>query len=206
MSVMYIRNEQTGEFEPVPSLVGPPGANGGGAGTVTAVNNVAPDTTGNVTLTAADVGALPKDGTAANANALNGKSADQYALKTDTAADSEKLGGVEASEYVLHSAALSLEEIKASTDLTGKIPDAAAMKTIAGSVNQAKFDSAYNLQQLGITVPETWGSVLRLSGQNWGTTFVSDSYFLCISSGGDLYVGTQVNGTNDITWKRLAVG
>ena len=156
--------------------------------------------------TAADVGALGKNETAANAASLNGKSADQYALKTDTAADSEKLGGVEASEYVLHSAALSLEEIKASTDLTGKIPDAAAMKTIAGSVNQAKFDSAYNLQQLGITVPETWGSVLRLSGQNWGTTFVSDSYFLCISSGGDLYVGTQINGTNDITWKRLAVG
>lgn len=95
MSVMYIRNEQTGEFEPVPSLVGPqgpPGSNGDGAGTVTAVNNVAPDATGNVTLTAADVGArpdnwmptaadvgaLPSDGTAVNANALNGKSAEYY--------------------------------------------------------------------------------------------------------------------------------
>ena len=33
--------------------------------------------------TAADVGALPSDGTAVNANALNGKSADEYALKTD---------------------------------------------------------------------------------------------------------------------------
>lgn len=86
MSVMYIRNEQTGEFEPVPSLVGPqgpPGANGGGAGTVTSVNKVAPDANGNVTLTAADVGALGKNETAANANQLNGKSADQYALKTD---------------------------------------------------------------------------------------------------------------------------
>ena len=74
MSVMYIRNEQTGEFEPVPSLVGPqgpPGTNGDGAGTVTAVNNVAPDTTGNVTLTAANVGALPSDGTAVNAAQLN---------------------------------------------------------------------------------------------------------------------------------------
>lgn len=95
MSVMYIRNEQTGEFEPVPSLVGPqgpPGTNGDGAGTVTAVNNVAPDTTGNVTLTAAnvgarpdtwtptasDVGALPSDGTAVNAAQLNGKDAVYY--------------------------------------------------------------------------------------------------------------------------------
>ena len=65
-------------------------------------------------LTAADVGALPSDGTAANATRLNGKDADEYALKTDlptkasdvgalasdgTAADSEKLGGVAASEY-----------------------------------------------------------------------------------------------------------
>lgn len=116
MSVMYIRNEQTGEFEPVPSLVGPqgpPGANGGGAGTVTSVNKVVPDATGNVTLTAAnvgarpntwtptaaDVGALPSGGTAANAASLNGKSADKYMLKTDTAADSDKLGGVAASEY-----------------------------------------------------------------------------------------------------------
>lgn len=95
MSVMYIRNEQTGEFEPVPSLVGPqgpPGSNGDGAGTVTAVNNVAPDATGNVTLTAADVGARPdnwmptaadvgalgKNETAVNATQLNGKSAEYY--------------------------------------------------------------------------------------------------------------------------------
>lgn len=67
------------------------------------------------TPTAADVGALGKNETAANANQLNGKSADQYALKTDlptkaadvgalpsdgTAADSAKLGG-KAPEYYL---------------------------------------------------------------------------------------------------------
>lgn len=133
MSVMYIRNEQTGEFEPVPSLVGPqgpPGANGGGAGTVTSVNNVAPDATGNVTLTAANVGALSSGGTAVNANELNGKSADQYALKTDlptkasdvgalpsdgTAADSSKLGGVAASSY-----ALKTDTAPNSTKLNGE--------------------------------------------------------------------------------------
>lgn len=36
-----------------------------------------------IDLTAADVGALPADGTAVNADKLNGKSADEYALKTD---------------------------------------------------------------------------------------------------------------------------
>ena len=35
------------------------------------------------TPTAEEVGALPSDGTAVNANALNGKDADEYALKTD---------------------------------------------------------------------------------------------------------------------------
>ncbi|MGM9574045.1 MAG: hypothetical protein ACI3VJ_06450 [Hominicoprocola sp.] len=49
--------------------------------------------------TAADVGALPSGGTAVNANALNGKSAEQYMLKTDTAANSAKLGGKAPEEY-----------------------------------------------------------------------------------------------------------
>lgn len=120
MSVMYIRNEQTGEFEPVPSLVGPqgpPGANGGGAGTVTSVNKVAPDAAGNVTLTAADVGALPSGGTAKDSEKLGGKAPEYYAKqetvnqlseqidnklgKTEQAADSAKLGGKTWAEMML---------------------------------------------------------------------------------------------------------
>lgn len=128
MSVMYIRNEQTGEFEPVPSLVGPqgpPGANGGGAGTVTSVNKVAPDANGNVTLTATNVGALPAGGTAVNADKLNGKSADQYMLKTDTAADSAKLGGVSASEYTTKSAIKS-EVVEAVEERIAQITESDA--------------------------------------------------------------------------------
>ncbi|MFJ9671093.1 hypothetical protein ACIRP5_09945 [Streptomyces sp. NPDC101221] len=41
---------------------GPPGKDGVGAGTVTAVNGVQPDDTGDVTLTAADVDAMPSSG------------------------------------------------------------------------------------------------------------------------------------------------
>lgn len=47
------------------------------AGKVKSVN----DKTGDVTLTAADVGALPSDGTAANATQLNGNSAEFYAAR-----------------------------------------------------------------------------------------------------------------------------
>lgn len=63
----------------------------------------------NWTPTAADVGALPSGG---------------------TAVDSEKLDGKNANEYLLHADALTLEEIQASTDLTGKIPDAESAKLV----------------------------------------------------------------------------
>lgn len=71
------------------------------AGKVQSVNGQ----TGAVNLSASDVGALPSDGTAVNANALNGKSADKY---------------------VLHDDALTLEEIAASTNLSGKVASAEA--------------------------------------------------------------------------------
>lgn len=102
--------------------------------------------------------------------------------------------------------ALTLEEIKASTDLSGKIPQAEAAKMLAQSISQGRFDSAYNLTQTGVSVPEQWGAVVRLSGENWGTNFISDSYFLCVTSGGDLYTGNQVNGATNITWRRVSVG
>ncbi|WP_274031194.1 hypothetical protein [Streptomyces sp. MMBL 11-1] len=50
---------------------GPAGADGTGAGTVTAVNTVAPDANGNVTLTAVNVGALSTTGDAQLAGSLN---------------------------------------------------------------------------------------------------------------------------------------
>lgn len=55
---------------------------------------------GTITLTAADVGALAAGGTAADSSKLGGKSANEYALKTDTAPDSNKLGG-KAPEYYI---------------------------------------------------------------------------------------------------------
>ena len=88
---------------------GPAGANGTGSGTVTGVkigeNTYAPDSSGLVDMSGM---------TAPNADQLNGKDADEYALKTDlptkasdvgalasdgTAADSLKLGGKEPKYY-----------------------------------------------------------------------------------------------------------
>lgn len=66
-----------------------------------------------------------------NASALGGVEAGKYALKTDTAPDSEKLGGKAPEYYLTQSDALTLEEIQASTDLTGKIPSASAVRDIS---------------------------------------------------------------------------
>ena len=54
----------------------------------------------NHTHTAADVGALPSGGTAADSSKLGGVAAEDYALKTDTAPDSIKLGGKAPEYYV----------------------------------------------------------------------------------------------------------
>ena len=55
----------------------------------------------NHTHTAADVGALAAGGTAADSSKLGGKSASEYALKTDTAPDSSKLSGKTLTEIML---------------------------------------------------------------------------------------------------------
>ena len=55
----------------------------------------------NHTHTAADVGALAASGTAADSSKLGGKSANEYALKTDTAPDSSKLSGKTLAEIML---------------------------------------------------------------------------------------------------------
>lgn len=55
---------------------------------------------GDVVLTYEDVLALAADGTATDSSKLGGKSANEYALKTDTAPDSSKLGG-KAPEYYI---------------------------------------------------------------------------------------------------------
>lgn len=131
--------------------------------TLTAANvGARPDTW---TPTASDVGALPSDGTAVNAAQLNGKSADQYMLKTDTAADSEKLGGVAASEYIQHNDALTLEEIEASTDLTGKLPSAQALADGVGKIGKLLWAGSFSSGSITVPGVESY-SVIAVKAAN----------------------------------------
>lgn len=112
-----------------------------GGGTVKTVSGVAPDSAGNVALTASDVGArpntwmpsasdvgaLPSDGTAADSSKLGGVAASDYALKTDTAPDSSKLGGKAPGEYVQKSDVVDLKKITSGTNINGKVPSAQAL-------------------------------------------------------------------------------
>lgn len=76
MSILRIR-DASGRFVAIPSIKGDKGDKGD-AGSVTAVSGVAPDGSGNVTLTAADVKALAADGTAADSSLLGGKAPEYY--------------------------------------------------------------------------------------------------------------------------------
>ena len=93
--------------------------------------------------TAADVGAA----TAEEVIRLKADKLD----KTGTAADSSKLGGKAPEEYVLDDDALTLEEIEASTDLTGKVASAEAAAKLS------KKGTRYKLETTASSVPcDTW--------------------------------------------------
>ena len=93
--------------------------------------------------TAADIGAA----TAEEVIRLKADKLD----KTGTAADSSKLGGKAPEEYVLDDDALTLEEIEASTDLTGKVASAEAAAKLS------KKGTRYKLETTASSVPcDTW--------------------------------------------------
>lgn len=102
--------------------------------------NGKPVESGTITLTAADVGALSEDG---------------------TAADSNKLGGNLPEAYVHTEDVLTLEEIEASTDLTGKVASAKA---------------AYELSKKGKHISFSASSSSAVPASTW--TKLSGSYTL----------------------------
>lgn len=110
--------KQTGTAEaPVIELTIPRGDTGS-VGNLT-INGKAPDAAGKVVLTAEDVGAL--SGTDATLT-QEGKAADAKAT-------GDELSQLK-SEKVNKSDVLTLEEIEASTDLTGKVASASALKSL----------------------------------------------------------------------------
>ena len=110
-----------------------------------------------IVLDATDVGALPSGA---------------------TAADSSKLGGVAASEYLLHSDALTLDEISASEDLTGKVAAAEAVKQVKSDVDAVKTgyariikESKYNVSKITLTLPyrEGFSNLFAVLRTDWGS-------------------------------------
>lgn len=48
-----------------------------------------------------------------------------------------------------------------------------------------------------------YGYVFSNAGNNYGKTGGRDAYYLAITYDGKINIGTQLNGTNEITWRTL---
>ena len=193
--------KQTGTAEaPVIELTIPRGDTGN-IGSLT-INGKTPDSAGKVELTAADVGARADDWmpTAADVGALSGT--DATLTQAGEAADAQKVGEA-LNAKVDQSDALTLEEILASTDLTNKVAGAAAVKTIKNDITSLKQGGFYTEKNKGNTVPADYGGFIRITGSSWLGSFVSDTYYLGVSSDGTAYSGTQINGNKQVDWKAL---
>lgn len=155
----------------------------------------APDETGEVTLTAEDVGALSDtDATLTE----EGKAADAKKVGTEL---SQLQTDVDAK--INQSDALTLEEIMASTDLSKKVASAEAVKAIKNDVRTLKQGNFYTEQNKGNTMPAAYGGFVRISGQSWPGSFVGDTYYLGVDADSTAYSGAQINGAAQVTWKTL---
>lgn len=200
--------KQTGAAEaPVIELTIPRGDTGS-LGSLT-INGKIPDSAGKVELTAADVGARADDWmpTAADVGALSGT--DATLTQAGKAADAQKVG-TELSQLTTNvnaktnqSDVLTLEEILASTDLTNKVAGAEAVKTIKNDITSLKQGGFYTEKNKGNTMPADYGGFIRITGSSWPGSFVSDTYYLGVSSDGTAYSGVQINGNKQVAWKAL---
>lgn len=193
--------KQTGTAEaPVIDLTIPRGDTGS-IGSLT-INGKTPDGAGKVELTAADVGARADDWmpTAEDVGALSGT--DATLTQAGEAADAQKVGE-ELNAKVDQSDALTLEEILASTDLTNKVAGAEAVKTVKYDLWSLKQGGFYTEKNKGNTMPADYGGFIRITGSSWPGSFVSDTYYLGVSSDGTAYSGVQINGNKQVAWKAL---
>lgn len=114
-----------------------------GGGTVKTVSGVAPDSAGNVVLTASDVGARP--------NTWMPSASDVGALPSGgTAADSSKLGGKAPGEYVQKSDVVDLKKITSGTNINGKVPSAQALMDCIYARPGTKFSRIDKVPYAGI--------------------------------------------------------
>jgi hypothetical protein len=151
--------------------------------------------TGVVSLSAEDIGAL--SGTDATL-AITGEAADAKAtgdLINQLKADVDT--------KIDQSDALTLEEIMASTDLSKKVANAEAVKSIKNAIGSIKSGSFYTEKSKGNTVPADYGGFIRLSGNSWPGSFSGDTYYIGVASNSTAYMGIQINKATQVTWVKI---
>lgn len=129
--------KQTGTAEAPVIVLTIPRGDTGSLGNLT-INGKTPDSAGKVELTAADVGARADDWmpTAEDVGALSGTDATltEAGKAADAKATGDEISSLKA-EKIAYADALTLEEIQASTNLTGKIPQADVAKQLYELIN-----------------------------------------------------------------------
>ena len=99
--------------------------------------------------------------------------------------------------------ALTLEEIMASTDLSKKVANAEAVKSIKNNVGSIKSGGFYSEKTKGNTMPADYGGFIRISGGSWPGSYYSDTYYVGVSSSSNAFLGIQINGAKQITWVQI---
>lgn len=106
-------------------------------------------------------------------------------------------------EKVAYSDVLTLEEIQASSDLTNKIANAEAVKSIKYNIGTIRTGSFYSEKNKGNTMPADYGGFIRLNGNSWPGSFSGDTYYIGVASNSTAYLGIQINKATQITWVKI---
>lgn len=210
MSILRIR-DASGNFVAIPSIRGDKGEKGdkGDAGGVTAINGISPDGSGNVTLGAADVGALAADGTAADSSKLGGKAPEYYLQPPNLLSNSDfrnpvnqaGLGGVHgaflyAIDLWLYNGVASELSLNDGNGMTF-----AANKVIYQNTTENLTDG--KIRTLGIGAADGKIGCLQLTG-NYST--VGDTGYSATHNYENTVYIKNVGATSPIIWAALYEG
>jgi hypothetical protein len=214
---------ETGEL-PVPvenriTAIAGDGGGGGGVGTVTAVNNVAPDADGNVDITATDVGAQPVDSDLTAVAALNTTAYGRAFLELANAAAGRTALGLGTAAT---SAITDFQPADSDLDAIAQLATTAYGRSLLTQVNAPAARTALGLGTAATvntgttsgTVPVlgTGGTlpIARLAtGTPNGTKFVRDDGTLATPAGSGTVTsvsGVSPDGTGNVTLTAANVG